>query len=493
MNAIIGYSEMLTEDAEDDGYVELVPDLEKINAAGKHLLSLINDVLDLSKIEAGHVDLFLETFDVEQTLREVVTTALPLIEQKGNEFFEDYGDDLGEMHSDLTKVRQALLNLISNAAKFTKEGSVTLRARRTSKDGEPWISMAVTDTGIGIPEDKLDLVFEEFAQVDESTTRDFGGTGLGLALTRQICQMMGGEISLESEAGVGSTFMIDLPAIAEEKSVEPTAGSETASDRASVVASQSEDMRSAILLIDDDRETNALLTRMLEAEGHVVVSAASAEDGIEMARSLRPALIALGIEIAGMGGWDALRVLKADRDLREIPVVMVSVAADRGQGFALGAVDSLTKPIDRKQLLSVVRRHASKAGSLVLLVEDEVDTAEMIRRGLVEEGYRVSIAHDGAEGLEQVVDETPDVILLDLIMPVMDGFEFAAVLRANPDHADIPIVVVTAKDLTASDRERLGGTVETIMDKGEGFEQEIIARISRVVARSSEADSGSAA
>ena len=198
-----------------------------------------------------------------------MTTALPLIEQKGNEFFEDYGDDLGEMHSDLTKVRQALLNPISNAAKFTKEGSVTLRARRTSKDGEPWISMAVTDTGIGIPEDKLDLVFEEFAQVDESTTRDFGGTGLGLALTRQICQMMGGEISLESEAGVGSTFMIDLPAIAEEKSVEPTAGSETASDRASVVASQSEDMRSAILLIDDDRETNALLTRMLEAEGHL--------------------------------------------------------------------------------------------------------------------------------------------------------------------------------------------------------------------------------
>jgi ammonium transporter len=216
MNAIIGYSEMLTEDAEDNGYEELVPDLEKINAAGKHLLSLINDVLDLSKIEAGHMDLFLETFDLGQTLNEVVTTALPMIEKNGNEFVEDYGDDLGEMHADLTKVRQALFNLISNAAKFTTEGSITLRARRISKDGEPWISMAVTDTGIGIPEDKLDLVFEEFAQVDDSTTRDFGGTGLGLALTRQICRMMGGEISLESEFGVGSTFTITLPATVSE-------------------------------------------------------------------------------------------------------------------------------------------------------------------------------------------------------------------------------------------------------------------------------------
>ncbi|MEE9177523.1 MAG: histidine kinase dimerization/phospho-acceptor domain-containing protein, partial [Acidimicrobiia bacterium] len=186
MNAIIGYSELLTEDAEDGGYEELVPDLEKINSAGKHLLSLINDVLDLSKIEAGHMDLFLETFDLGRALNEVVTTARPMIEKNGNEFVEDYGDDLGEMHADLTKVRQALFNLISNAAKFTTEGSITLRARRVSKDGEPWISMAVTDTGIGIPEDKLDLVFEEFAQVDDSTTRDFGGTGLGLALTRQI-------------------------------------------------------------------------------------------------------------------------------------------------------------------------------------------------------------------------------------------------------------------------------------------------------------------
>jgi PAS domain S-box-containing protein len=216
MNAIIGYSEMLTEDAEDDGYEELVPDLEKINSAGRHLLSLINDVLDLSKIEAGHKDLFLETFDVAQTLHEVVATALPMIEKNGNEFVEDYGDDLGEMHTDLTKVRQALFNLVSNAAKFTEEGSITLRARRISKDGEPWISLALTDTGIGIPEDKLDLVFEEFAQVDDSTTRDFGGTGLGLALTRQICQMMGGEISLESEFGVGSTFTITLPASASE-------------------------------------------------------------------------------------------------------------------------------------------------------------------------------------------------------------------------------------------------------------------------------------
>ena len=493
MNAIIGYSELLTEDATEDGHEELVPDLEKINSAGKHLLSLINDVLDLSKIEAGRMDLFLETFDLRETLDDVVATAFPLIEQNGNELVEDYEDDLGEMHADLTKVRQALFNLISNAAKFTKQGNVTLRARRVSRDGEPWVSLVVADSGIGIPEDKLDLVFEEFAQVDESTTRDFGGTGLGLLLTRQICLMMGGQIRLESEVGVGSTFTIDLPAVVADTAAEDTAGSKTLAEGARTVDSQPQDTRQSILLIDEDLAGSDHLRGMLENAGYVVDSVDSAERGIEAARAMRPALIVLDIQIAGMGGWETLRVLKTDDELREIPVVMVSVAPNRDKGFAFGAVDSLTKPVDRTQLLGVVRRHAASPGSLVLLIEDEEHTADLIRRGLVEADYRVSVARDGAEGIEHVANETPDVILLDLMMPVMDGFEFAAVLRANPEHVDIPIVVVTAKDLTASDRERLRGTVETIMDKSEGYAQEIITRINRVIATASEADSGSAA
>ena len=491
MNAIIGYSEMLSEDAEDEGYEELVPDLERINSAGKHLLSLINDVLDLSKIEAGHMDLFTETFDLGRTLHEVVTTALPMIVKNGNEVVEDYGDDLGEMHADLTKVRQALFNLISNAAKFTRDGTITLRARRVSRDGEPWISMAVTDTGIGIPEDKLDLVFEEFAQVDDSTTRDFGGTGLGLSLTRQICRMMGGKITVTSELGVGSTFKIDLPAIVEKAADDTETESVTSGEQTSDTGSQPGALRGAILLIDDDRNARELLTRTLEAGGHNVVSSSSAEEGIEMARRILPALITLAVEMPGMDGWEALRVLKADEVLKSIPVVMVSVAGDRSQAFMLGAVDSLTKPVDRRLLLGVVQRHTAGADSLVLVVEDEVDTAEMIRRGLAEAGYRVVVAHNGAEGLIRVADEVPDLILLDLLMPVMDGFEFASVLRANPDHAEIPIVVVTAKDLTSSDRERLRGTVETIIEKSEGFEEEILARINQVISASPAAANGS--
>ena len=211
MNAIIGYSEMLTEDAEDDGLDEMVDDLNKVNAAGKHLLSLINDILDLSKIEAGRMELYLETFDMRQMLNDVASTAHPLFEKNDNEFVMDADEELGSVHADATKVRQALFNMISNAAKFTEGGTITLGARRETRDGRDWILMAVTDTGIGIPTDKLSKVFEEFAQADESTTRDFGGTGLGLSLTKKLCEMMGGDITLESEVGVGSTFTIELP------------------------------------------------------------------------------------------------------------------------------------------------------------------------------------------------------------------------------------------------------------------------------------------
>jgi len=211
MNAIIGYSEMLTEDAEDDGLDDMAADLNKVNAAGKHLLSLINDILDISKIEAGRMELFMETFDLRQMLDDATSTAQPLFEKNENELVVDAQEGLGSVYADVTKVRQSLFNLLSNAAKFTKAGTITLTVRREKRDGGDWFVMAVSDTGIGIPPDKLDKVFEEFSQADESTTRDFGGTGLGLSLTRQLCQMMGGDILLESEVGVGSTFTIQLP------------------------------------------------------------------------------------------------------------------------------------------------------------------------------------------------------------------------------------------------------------------------------------------
>jgi len=480
INAIIGYSEMLAEDAQDEGLDDMVPDLEKINAAGQHLLSLINDVLDLSKIEAGQMDLFLETFDVESMLNQVVATTRPSVEKNGNEFVLDFDEDLGEVHSDITKVRQSLFNLLSNAAKFTTHGVITLSARREERDGRDWVTMVVSDTGSGIPSDKCEHVFHEFAQADDSTTRDFGGTGLGLALTRQLCQMMGGDIYLESEVGVGSTFRMEMPAVVvpldEAGAIEvPVADAGETPD---------EGYGHLILLIDDDRDTRELLTRTLKSDGHRVVAATNAAEGIEMARRQRPELIVIDVEMPEMDGWETLRVLKADSGLRDIPVVMVSMASDRNRGFALGAVDSLAKPVDGTLLLNIVRRYATSDDPLVLVVEDDPNTAEMLRRGVAEAGCRVAIAVDGAEGLERVADETPDLSLLDLMMPVMDGFEFASRLRDNPDYASIPIVVVTAKDLSASDRQRLRGTVELIMDKGEGYEDEVVARVNELLAKS---------
>ena len=212
MNAIIGYSEMLAEEAEDDGLDAMIPDLEKINSAGKHLLSLINDILDLSKIEAGRVDLYLERFELAQMLDEAVSTVSPLITKNDNELVTEFGDNLGQIRADLTKLRQALFNLLSNAAKFTSDGTVTLSAVRERREDGDWILLAVRDTGIGIPADKLDHVFEEFSQADDSTTRNFGGTGLGLPISRRFCQMMGGDITVASNPGEGSTFTIELPA-----------------------------------------------------------------------------------------------------------------------------------------------------------------------------------------------------------------------------------------------------------------------------------------
>jgi signal transduction histidine kinase len=212
MNAIIGYTEMLMEEAEDLEQDDFTPDLEKIHAAGKHLLSLINDVLDLSKIEAGKMELFCETFDVRSLIDEVASMVTSLIQKNGNTLESRCPDDLGSVHADLTKVRQSLFNLLSNAAKFTKNGTITLAARREFRDGGDWVEFSVADTGIGVAQDKLDKLFEEFTQADASTTREYGGTGLGLAITRRFCEMMGGAITVESELNVGTTFTIRLPA-----------------------------------------------------------------------------------------------------------------------------------------------------------------------------------------------------------------------------------------------------------------------------------------
>jgi len=483
MNAILGYSEMLAEEAEDLGQDEFIPDLKKINQAGTHLLALINDVLDLSKIESGKMDAYAEDIDVAALLDEVTGTVQPLIDKNGNRFEIERGEQLGTVHQDVTKLRQSLFNLLSNAAKFTHEGKVTLSVKREQEAGADWLTFAVSDTGIGIPTDKIDHVFEEFGQADESTTRDYGGTGLGLAISRRFCRLLGGDLTLNSRLGEGSTFTIRLPAI--------LPGSVTAETRSEAVPAGSDakpetilgaEPGTTVLVIDDDPEAREIIERSLSKDGISVVTATSGEEGLRMAHELQPAAITLDVMMPDMDGWSVLRALKADPRLREVPVVMLTMVDDKSRGYSLGATDYLTKPVDREQLLNALSGFdiPGEAGP-VLLVEDDADTRDMMTRILQKAGWKVIEAANGREALHLLTGVRPALIMLDLMMPVMDGFDFLLEMRAHAEWQDIPVIVLTAKDLTDEDQRILSGRVQQVIEKSACSREQLMQLIRKVV------------
>jgi signal transduction histidine kinase/CheY-like chemotaxis protein len=470
MNAIIGYSEMLTEDAEDAGNEEAASDLKKIHAAGNHLLALINDVLDLSKIEAGKMDLYLESFEIPATVEEVVTTIDALVKKNDNTLRVEVDPALGAMRADVTKVRQALFNLLSNAAKFTREGEIGLVVKGEREQGVDWVSMAVTDSGIGIPAEKIDHVFDEFSQADQTTTRDYGGTGLGLPISRRFCQMMGGDITVESTVGEGSRFTIRLPIQVQ--------GGEATKPSESAAAQEEPGEERVVLVIDDDPNALDLLGRTLQGAGVRVVTTSDGREAVTLARTLQPAAITLDVLMPGMDGWEVLRELKADPETRDIPVIMVTMTDDRELGYALGATEFLTKPVDRGQLVQLLERYApAGAERRALVVDDKAENRQVLRRALENEGWQVSDAENGRVALEHVADRAPSLILLDLMMPVMDGFEFVLEMRKVEAWRAIPIVVVTAKDVTEADRRRLNGDVVGLIER-RGMDQEsLLAQI----------------
>ena len=472
LNAILGYSEMLQEEAVERELAEFGADLEKINGAGKHLLALINDILDLSKIEAGKMELFLESFEVGAMVDEVACTFQPMVETNSNKLHLKLADDLGEMHADQIKVRQALFNLLSNAVKFTHDGDITLDAGRERMDGEDWIVFRVTDTGIGLNPDQIVKLFQDFTQADASTTRKFGGTGLGLALTRRFCQMMGGDVTVQSTPGEGCVFTIKLPATVAAPGPELFAEGreDTAIGSASCGIDEGVDPLASgatcVLVIDDDKTQRELMQRFLVAEGFNARAAATGEEGLRMARQLQPVAITLDVMMPGMDGWSVLSALKSDAQLRDIPVIMVTMVDDPDRGFTLGAADYATKPVDRRRLAEILRKHTcGNPPCPVLIVEDDPSTRALTRKMLEKEGWKVSEAENGRVGLESMARERPRLILLDLMMPEMDGFEFAQRVRAHPEWRHIPIVVLTAMDLTSADRQRLNGYVEAIIRK----------------------------
>ncbi|MBA3273174.1 MAG: response regulator, partial [Chthoniobacterales bacterium] len=345
LNAILGYSEMLQEEAVDRQLEdEFGSDLKKINAAGKHLLALINDILDLSKIEAGKMELFLENFDIGELILEIASTIRPLVEKNANTLRIECATNLGVMRADQIKVRQGLFNLLSNAVKFTQEGDVTLEATRERMDGSEWIVFRVTDTGIGLSADQIVKLFQDFTQADASTTRKFGGTGLGLALTRRFCQMMGGDVTVHSVPGKGSVFTIKLPAVVQpprperiEKAVSVAAASVLTGEADTTDSPPS--AATYVLVIDDDPVQRDLIERFLSKEGFSVRTAASGEAGLRLARQAPPVVITLDVMMPEMDGWTVLATLKADAELRDIPVIMLTMVDDPERGFTLGAAD----------------------------------------------------------------------------------------------------------------------------------------------------------
>ncbi len=477
LNAIIGLAEMLLEDARALERAAEVEPLERVLRAAHHLLELINDILDLSKIEAGRMDLHLETFAIGALVADVATTMAAVVAKNGNQLLVNCPPDIGEMHADATRIRQTLLNLMSNASKFTERGRVTIDvARLPAQGGDEEITIAVGDTGIGMSSEQLGRLFQEFVQADPSTTRKYGGTGLGLAISRHFCQMMGGDISVQSELGRGSTFTVRLPARVETAQPAPIMRRVRPERRPAKPVKGS-----LLLVIDDDQTVCEVMTRYLEREGFVVRTATGGTEGLRLARELHPQAITLDIHMPDLDGWTVLAALKGDPQLADIPVVLVSIEDSRSRGYSLGATEYMTKPIDRERLISVLKEISSSAARRVLLIDDDEIMRESVRRVLEQEHWEVSGAGNGRLALQHLATASPDVIVLDLLMPEMDGFEFLIEMRRHGEWRDIPVLVLTAKDLSVEEQQRLNGHVDRVMQKSASELDELLRELGRML------------
>jgi signal transduction histidine kinase/CheY-like chemotaxis protein/HAMP domain-containing protein len=488
LNAIIGYSEMLEEEAAETGLDEMVPDLQKVHGAGKLLLGLVNDILDLSKIEAGKMTLYLERFDLNLLINEVCSTIQPMIEKNSNNLELLVPDNLGEMVADQVKVRQCLFNLLSNASKFTKQGAIVLAVGKemapplTGGDATPipWAVFHISDTGIGMTSDQLEKLFQPFTQADSSTTRHYGGTGLGLTITQRFCEMMGGGITVQSEINKGTTFTIRLPVHV----TQPTPAEKTEKKRTGKLGRTGPlaPPTGMVLIIDDDPAVRDLLKRFLEKEGFVVEVAADGPSGLLRAQEMKPDVITLDVLMPGMDGWAVLTSLKADPETLDIPVIMLSIVDDQDFGYSLGVADYLTKPVDRDRLLATITRYQQGASAApVLVVEDDPGTRQMFVRMLEKEGWNALEAENGRVALQKMEHTKPGLIMLDLMMPEMDGFEFIIEIRKQEAWRQIPVLVITAKELSSEDHMRLTGYVQKILQKGAYKKGELLGDVRDLV------------
>ena len=479
LNSVIALSGILLARMDGDLTEEQEKQVKIIKKSGKNLLELINDILDLSKIESGKMEISLEEFYIEDVVNDDRAMVTPLASEKEINISFIKNEEIPVIRSDRNKVKQILLNLLSNAVKFTPAGgSITIDA--TGRDGR--VELRVTDTGIGIAKENLDKIFEEFRQIDGSSTREYGGTGLGLAITRRFVKLLGGEIRVESEIGKGSTFIINIPVTLD--GVEPL----------TVLASRIDPGRKTILAVDDDPSVIYVLKKYLEGEGYQVVPAHNGAEAIRLAREVKPFAITLDIMIPGRDGWEVINELKGDPATEHIPIVVISILDNKSLGFSLGVTEYLTKPVERNTVLNALGRLMSPrcigmdCTPNVLLVDDDPIHIMAMKAVLADSGYKVTVAPGGKEAIEVLKEATPCAVILDIMMPEVDGFMVLEELKKRKETRDIPVIILTAKDITDDDKKRLNGSIQDIIGKGNFAHEEVLRDLKNIMERRKSSD-----
>ncbi len=482
LNSIIGFSESLLHLPVGEMNEKQKRYVGNIFASGNHLLQLINNILDIAKIEAGRLALYCEEFPVGPVIEETISIVDMLARKKDISLHCEIDDGVGSVVADRIKFKQMLYNLLSNAIKFTPEkGVVHLKSRPLEqfdafKPGmkqfsEKLIHISVRDTGIGIRPQDMERIFDEFEQADSSYTKEHEGTGIGLSLTKKLVEMHGGYIWAESEVGKGSTFNFIMP-VSQSKVAAVSGGPRLvneaeASDLPMTDLSLATGARNTILIVEDDMATAELLMLQLKEAGYYAAHARNGTEAVDRAVELRPFAIILDIMLPGRDGWEVLQDIKALRETGDIPVIIYSIVENKELGFALGATDYLTKPVDRKVLISKLNalsfsRKKKRQIINIMVVDDNPDAVELVSSILEPEGFSVIKSYGGAEAVEKAREERLDAIILDLMMPGMDGFEVVHRLKGIPSTCDVPIFILTAKDITVEDRLRLAGQIERI-------------------------------
>jgi signal transduction histidine kinase/CheY-like chemotaxis protein/CHASE3 domain sensor protein len=483
LNSIIGFTSILLGPQGDPLTQDQKKALEKVLRNGKHLLQLINDILDFSKIEAGRMPINIETDEVESVVASALATVESLIKSKNLQLEQSISSDLPTLHTDILKIKQILVNLLSNAAKFTDQGKVAIRVGRMNG----MLRFEVEDSGIGIDKKNLDLVFQEFQQIDSSSTRKYQGTGLGLPISRRLARMLGGDLRVDSEFGKGSTFTLVVPPVFPEELkseyvisapvTQPPARKEKKTDTPLPG-------KALILCIDDDPDVLEILRKYLVPEGYSVVTATSGDEGIEAALKHKPHVITLDIMMPHKDGWQVLQELKQNAATKDIPVLIHSMIDNKPLAISLGAQDVLPKPVDASQLLSIVKKVSRSDKEFVLLVDDSEDFCDVVKTVLEADGIPAKVAYNGKQALEIIKKDIPALILLDLMMPVMDGFQLMREMQDNDHWKDIPVVIVSAREITAEELQDLNKRIVDYMHKRDFSREALSKTVNRILGRS---------